>query len=161
MVANFRSRNPSVLDLTGHHAGNYEANVPYFKGDVETPALIRQSIRDADSGFRARRAGLPHTEIPKFMTLVRNRSAIITNWATFYRDVVLQDAETRSHSPRLHLPIMESDGLITSVWNNGIVFRPRAGELGMFIITRHFDSDMLTRQKAQDGPNAPLGARIA
>jgi hypothetical protein len=161
MVANFRSRNPSVLALTEHHAGNYEANVPYFKGDVETPALIRQSIRDADGGFRARRAGLPPTGIPKFMTLVRNKSAIITNWATFYRDVVLQDAEARSHIPKLHLPIMESDGLITSVWNNGIVFRPRAGELGMFMITRRFDSDMLTRQKAQDGPNVPFGARIA
>jgi hypothetical protein len=160
MVANFRSREPSILNLTEHHVGNYEANVPYFPGDVETPALIRQSIRNADGRFRARRAGLPPTEIPKFMTLVRNKSAIITNWATFYRDVVLQDNETPPYNPKLHLPIMEPDGIITSVWNNGIIFRPRAGELGMFMITRRFDSDMLTQQKAQDGPNVPMGARI-
>jgi hypothetical protein len=143
--------------------------VPYFPGDVETPALIRQSIRSADGGFRARRAGSPPTKIPKFSTLVHNKSAIITNWATFYRDVTLQDNalqgngpgnETSTYTPKLHLPIMETDGLITSVWNNGIIFRPRASELGMFIITRRFDSDMLAQQKAQEGPNVPMGARI-
>jgi hypothetical protein len=164
MVANFRSREPSILGLAEHHVGNYEANVPYFPGDVETPALIRQSIRSADGGFRARRAGSPPTKIPKFSTLVHNKSAIITNWATFYRDVALQDNvqgdETSTYTPKLHLPIMETDGLITSVWNNGIIFRPRAGELGMFMITRRFDSDMLAQQKAQEGPNAPMGARI-
>ncbi len=164
MVANFRDRKPSILDLTEHHVGNYEANVPYFKGDVETPALIRQSIRNADGAFRARRAGLPPTQIPKFFTLVRNKCAIITNWATFYRDVVLQDNapdnETHSYNPKLHLPIMEPDGIITSVWNNGIIFRPRAGEIGMLMITRRFDSDILMQQKAQDGPNAPMGTRI-
>lgn len=164
MVANFRSRKPSILGLEERHVGNYEANTPYFPGDVETPALIRQSIRSADGGFRARRAGSPPTKIPKFLTLVRNKSAIITNWATFYRDVALQgntpDNETYPCNPKLHLPIMEPDGLITSVWNNGIIFRPRPGELGMLIITRRFDSDMLTKQKAQDGPNVPMGARI-
>jgi hypothetical protein len=164
MVANFRSREPSILGLAEHHVGNYEANAPYFPGDVKNPALIRQSIRSADGGFRTRRAGSPPTRIPKFLTLVRNKSAIITNWATFYRDVALQgdtpDNGTNPCNPKLHLPIMETDGLITSVWNSGIIFRPRAGELGMCMITRRFDSDMLTKQKAQEGPNVPMGARI-
>jgi hypothetical protein len=164
MLANFRSREPSILGLSEHHVGNYEANVPYFPGDVETPALIRQSIRSADGEFRARRAGSPPTKIPKFSTLVHSKSAIITNWATFYRDVALQDNvqgdETSTYTPKLHLPIMETDGLITSVWNNGIIFRPLAGELGMFMITRRFDSDMLAQQKAQEGPNVPMRARI-
>ena len=165
MVANFRGRQPSILDLNERHVGNYEANVPYFPGDVETPTLIRQSIRNADGGFRARRAGLPPTEIPKFFTLVGNKMAIITNWATFYRDVVLQDVtpdkQARPNKPKLHLPIMESDGIITSIWNNAITFRPRAGELGILMITRRFDSDALMQQKTQDGSNSPRGARIA
>jgi hypothetical protein len=164
MVANFRSRRPSVLNLSDCHVGNYEANLPYFPGDVETPALIRQSIRDADGAFRARRAGVPTTEIPSFWTLLQNKTAIITNWATFYCDVNLQDnAQDNKEStikPKLHLPIMEPDGLITSVWNNAIIFRPRAGELGMLMITRRFDSDMLAQIKEQDGPDAPLGKRI-
>jgi hypothetical protein len=164
MVANFRSRRPSVLNLSDDHVGNYEANLPYFRGDVETPALIRQSIRDADGAFQARRAGVPTTEIPSFWTLLHNKTAIITNWATFYCDVNLQDkAQDNKEStikPKLHLPILEPDGFITSVWNNAIIFRPRAGELGMLMITRRFDSDMLAQNKEQDGPDAPLGKRI-
>ncbi len=157
MVANFRSRQPSILNLSDSHVGNYEANLPYFPGDVETPALIRQSIRDADGTFRASRAGSPVTEIPSFWKLLRNKISIITNWATFYCDVNLQDNNQSTTKPKLHFPIMESDGLITSVWNNAIVFRPRAGELGMLMITRRFDNDMLAQEKEQD---TPLGKRI-
>jgi hypothetical protein len=164
MLANFRSRHPSVLNLSGYHVGNYEANLPYFPGDVETPALIRQSIRDADGAFRASRAGLPKTEIPGFWTLLNNKTAIITNWATFYRDVNLQDdAQNNKETltkPKLHLPIMEPDGIITSVWNSAIIFRPRAGEFGLLMITRRFDSELLILQKEKDGPDAPLGRRI-
>jgi hypothetical protein len=164
MVVNFRSRHPSVLNLSEYHVGNYEANLPYFPGDVETPALIRQSIRGADGAFRASRAGLPKTEIPGFWTLLHNKSAIVTNWATFYCDVNLQDNSQNNKEsttkPKLHLPIMEPDGIITSVWNSAIIFRPRAGELGMFMITRRFDSDLLSHMKKQDGPDVPLGRRI-
>jgi hypothetical protein len=164
MVANFRSRQPSVLNLSDQHVGNYEANLPYFPGDVETPALIRQSIRNVDGSFRASRAGSPTTETPSFRTLLHNKTAIITNWATFYCDVTLQDNASdnkeSTKKPKLHLPILESDGMITSVWNNAIIFRPRAGELGMLIITRRFNSDILAQQKEQDGPDAPLGKRI-
>lgn len=164
MVANFRSRHPSVLNLSDSNVGNYEANVPYFPGDVETPALIRQSIRDAEGAFRAKRAGSPETEIPNFWKQLCNRTSIISNWASFYCDVSLQD-NTQGNmgstiKPKLHIPIMEPDGLITSVWNNAIIFRPHAGELGMLMITRRFDSDTLTKKKAQDGPDAPLGKCI-
>jgi hypothetical protein len=164
MVANFRSREPSILGLSDQHVGNYEANVPYFPGDIETPALIRKSIRDANGAFRARRAGVPTTDIPGFWTLLHNKTAIITNWATFYSDVYLkdntQDNQESTLTPKLHLPIMEPDGLLTSVWNSAIIFRPRAGETGMLVITRRFDSNMLTQIKMQDGPSAPLGKRI-
>lgn len=164
ILANFRSRKPAILDLTEYHAGNYEANVPYFPGDVEAPALIRQSILSPENQFRARRAGSPATEVPGFFTLLRNRSAIITNWASFYRDVALRTDPMRENSdtykPSLHLPIMEPNGLITSVWHNGIVFCPRAGELGMLMITRRFDSDTLTQRKREAGSRVPMGARL-
>ncbi|MCP4361741.1 MAG: hypothetical protein GY796_27330 [Chloroflexi bacterium] len=179
MLANFRSREPSVLGLTDQHVGNYEANVPYFPGDVETPTLIRQSIRSADGSFQARRAGSPPTKIPKFSTLIHNKTSIVTNWASFYRDVILQneasqgeasqgeasqgegqDNSLQSNVPKLHLPIMTSEGLILSVWHSGVIFCPRAGQVGMFMITRHFDSDTLAQQKAEQGPNVPMGARI-
>jgi len=153
-----------ILDLADHHAGNYEANIPCFPGDVEQPALIRRSILSPENQFRARRAGSPATEIPGFLTLLRNRTAIITNWASFYRDVILRTDPMRENSetytPSLHLPIMEANGLITSVWHNGIVFCPRAGELGMLMITRRFDSDTLTQRKREAGSRVPMGARL-
>jgi hypothetical protein len=164
MVANFRSRKPAILGLTDYHAGNYEANIPYFPGDFDEPALIRQSILDPVNQFRARRAGSPATKIPGFTTLLRNKTAIITNWASFYRDVALHTdpmrEKTETCKPSLHLPIMEPDGLITSVWHNGIVFCPRAGEIGMLMITRRFDSDALTEAKREEGPRTPMGARL-
>jgi len=164
MVANFRSRKPSILNLEEYHVGNYEANVPYFPGDVETPTLIRQSIRSADGGFRAYRAGSPPTEIPNFLKLLRNKCSLITNWATFYRDVVLHDNasgnEHKQINPKLHLPIMETKGLLTSVWNSCIIFRPRLSELAILMITRRFDSGMLIQLKQHDGLKIPTGARI-
>jgi hypothetical protein len=68
-----------------------------------------------------------------------------------------KDSNKSTRRPKLHFPIMEPDGVITSVWNSAIVFRPRAGELGMLMITRRFDDDMLAQKKEQD---APLGKRI-
>jgi hypothetical protein len=63
---------------------------------------------------------------------LKNRAAIITNWAGFYRDVHFRTdgpgGDAARQSPRLHLPIMEPDGMITSVWHNGVVFCPREGE---------------------------------
>ena len=161
MVANLRSRRPAVLNLSDAHVGNYEANLPYFPGDIESPALIRQSIRDTEGTFRAKRAGSPVTKIPSSLKLLRNWTSIVTNWASFYCDVNLQkDPHGNNEStlrPKLHFPIMEPDGIITSVWNNAIIFRPRAGELGMLTITRQFDNDTLAQEKEQDGP---LGKRI-
>jgi len=161
MVANLRSRRPAVLNLSDAHVGTYEANLPYFPGDIESPALIRQSIQDTEGTFRAKRAGSPVTKIPSSLKLLRNRTSIVTNWASFYCDVNLQkDPHGNNEStlrPKLHFPIMEPDGIITSVWNNAIIFRPRAGELGMLTITRQFDNDTLAQEKEQDGP---LGKRI-
>ena len=164
ILANLRSREPSVAGLTEEHAGNYEANVPYFPGDVETPALIRQSLLGPDGGFRARRAGSPETRPPGFLTSLRNRAAIITNWAGFARDVTL-GADTgqegaQPQQPQLHLPVMRSEGMLTSIWNTGVVFRPHAGELAMLMITRRFDNDILAHRKKDHGPSVPMGQRL-
>jgi hypothetical protein len=157
MVANFRSREPSVLSLTNIHAGNYEANIPYFKGDVESPALIRQSISTGDGSFRAKRAG--GSALPGIMTLLKNRASIVSNWATFYTDLNLRkDGELLP--PKLHFPIMESDGIISSIWNSAILFRPRAEELAVLVISRNLDSDTIEQIERSDGVDMPLGKRL-
>lgn len=50
--------------------------------------------------------------------------------------------------------------MITSIWNNGVVFCPRSGEIGMLMITRRFDSDILAQRKAEEGPLMPMGTRL-
>ena len=47
---------------------------------------------------------------------------------------------------------LEPEEIITSVWNNAIVVRPRAGELGLLMTTRRFDADYFALAEAQDGP---------
>ena len=101
------------------------------------------------------------TEIPSSLKRLRNKVSIISNWATFYCDVNLKDeAQDNTKSalkPKLHFPIMEADGIITSVWNNAIVFRPRAGDLGILTITQRIEDGRLVQEEEPDGP---LGKRI-
>lgn len=139
MVANLRSRNPSIVTLTDEDAGNYEANIPYFKEDVKTAALIRQSIQTPNREFRAKRAG--GSKIPGFWTLLKNKVSIITNWATFYKDVRLKADDNNILKPKLHLPIMQADGMITSMWNSMVVFKLNEEKTGVLMITRRFDKD--------------------
>jgi hypothetical protein len=47
---------------------------------------------------------------------------------------------------------MEADGIITSVWNNAFVFRLCAGELGVLLITRRFDNDILLLERENEMP---------
>lgn len=122
MVANFRERHPPILDLGPHQAGNHEANVPFFAGDVETPELIRKSIQNSDDSFQARRAGSPATCIPTLSALLQSNVSIVSNWSVFYRNFDLRGDDSDRQLPRLHLPIMESGGLMTSIWDAGIIF---------------------------------------
>jgi hypothetical protein len=160
MVANFRGRKPSILNLDDSYVGNYEANVPYFPEDTETPALIRKSISTPTGEFKAKRAAEPPTKIPGFWKLLKNKTSIITNWATFYTDVALEDKEKNILQPKLHLPIMETNGIMTSVWNTAVVFRPRAGAFAVLMITKQFDANSLAQKKETEGVEAPLGKRI-
>jgi len=50
--------------------------------------------------------------------------------------------------------------MITSVWNSGVVFCPREGELGMLMITRRFDSDILAQRKREEAQLMPMGSRL-
>jgi hypothetical protein len=144
VVANCRSREPSVLGLSESHVGNYEANLPLFswrrRNSVTDPQVNSRDGRI----IQGRSRWLATDGDTGVWKLLRNRTLIITNWATFYGDVILQ-----GKTPKLHFPIMESDGIITSVWNNAIIFRPRAGQLGLLLITR---------QSLE--PDGPLGERI-
>ena len=153
MLTNFRSRKPSILDLSEEHVGNYEANVPYFPQDVASPSLIRQSISSTSGEFKAKRAADPQTKIPGFRTLIKNRTSIITNWASFCTDLILKDKSDKPLQPKLHLPIMKTDGMIMSIWNTAVVFKPRANTLGLMMVTGKLDNET-------SDADMPLGKRL-
>lgn len=88
MVVNFRERIPHI---TMDHAGNYEALVGYQREDFASPELIRQSLSD----FRRPLSG----KLPGFFRSTRVKLGVITNWATFYRDIVLPGCELLFHRP--------------------------------------------------------------
>jgi hypothetical protein len=158
MLANLRGRTATLPELCSSDVGNYEANVPYFPEDVTTASLIRKSITPVDGVFRAKRAAEPATAIPGFWKMVKQDTSLITNWATFYTDLVVKAGEA-TVQPKLHLPIMRPDGLITTIWNSCIVFAPRAGELATLIFTRNLDADAVEESR-KAGVSTPLGKRI-
>jgi hypothetical protein len=160
MLANFRSRKPAILGLTDKHVGNYEVNVPYFPQDVQTATLIRQSISTESGDFKARRATASQTTPPGFWTLIKNNVSIVTNWASFYSDLILRDKSDGKTQPKLHLPIMKSDGMISSMWNSAIIFRPRANKLGILMLTRKYDYNIIELMKKRDGTDVPFGNRL-
>jgi len=160
MLANFRSRKPAILGLSDEHVGNYEANVPYFPGDVESPSLIRQSISSTSGKFKAKRAASPKTEIPGFWKLLKNRTSIITNWASFCTDLILKDKSDNIIQPKLHLPIMKTEGMIMSIWNTAVVFKPRANTLGLMMVTGKLDNETSDFNMVKENGDMPLGNRL-
>jgi hypothetical protein len=164
MATNLRGRSPAGLDLSDSLAGNYGIDVPYFREDVQTPALIRSSLRAPDGSFRVHRAADPPTPIPSSWELLQNHTSFITNWAGFYRDLrLVTDGSATGAEPRrpqLHLPIMAPDTIGLSDIHIGIVFCPREGELALMTMSPLFDSDRLLEQKRELGPAAPLGTQL-
>ena len=50
--------------------------------------------------------------------------------------------------------------MITSVWQNGVVFCPREGEVALMTITRRFVSAELVRLKHESGSAVPMATQL-
>ena len=112
MCMDMRSRinlNGQDLDKT---AGNLEQFMMYRPTDVATPSLIRKSLRTM------KRAATPATPMPGFWDMSTGNTCVVSNWATFYKEVKIQ------HSKQIvHLPLPDSNNLIPFK-ELGIIFRP-------------------------------------
>lgn len=102
---------------------------------------------------------LQHTIALPGFALVVSMNHTLGDGHTYYKlyNMLSADLDVNELNP---VRVTDFEAAKTDVWNNAIIFRPRAGELGMLMITRRFDSDMLAKKKEQDGPDAPLGKRI-
>lgn len=87
---NYRNRIP---DITVEHAGNYVLPIAYQPEDFATPALIRASLQTYG------RAISKELRWKKFM----KNMYFITNWATFYRELIFDGCQEVRLLPIEHL----------------------------------------------------------
>lgn len=126
MAANLRGR---VACVGSNDAGNYEMLLPLLRSDIERP----EGVRAAVAGGRLQRArGAP---LPGALASAWTRASVITNWASFYRDVALPGAVLKRH-----LPVAET---ATAHMESVVIFAPRAGQVGVIALTR---SERLTEE---------------
>ena len=88
-------------------------------------------------------------EIPTFSTLVRNKSALITNWATFYRDVVLH------HDPEGNAPCENRQSCTFRSWRSTASL-PRSG-ITVDIWRHHIQTYNPTPFMSVNSPSKPSG----
>merc|ERR1712070_1288572 len=104
-------------------------------GDFEEgPAGMRKCLQRTDGKFQSTLN--PPRKLPGCCEMRRCKYRIITNWASFFSELVF-DGCTQA----LHMPYMSPSTLPTDIC---VIFRPTAGTLGMFIVTRKLRDDQLT-----------------
>ena len=122
-------------------AGNYSAMLLYLPADYQTPALIRQSVR------QMRRASEPPTQLPGAIGTLRSHVALLTNWASFHNGLSLPGG----CEELVHYPVFNSIP-INADMSLGIIFRARKDKLAMFTYS--------PRIAAAEGPSGPIGKPV-
>ena len=86
MVVNYRNRIPGI---TERNAGNYISMISYQRDDYSHPSLIRASLQ---SYYRV------ITKTLNFIPFI-SRFIIITNWSTFYAELIFEGCKEVYHLP--------------------------------------------------------------
>mmetsp|Transcript_17896 Transcript_17896/g.29927 ORF Transcript_17896/g.29927 Transcript_17896/m.29927 type:complete len:459 (-) Transcript_17896:1327-2703(-) len=107
MVVNFRNR---MEGYTDHMAGNYTKSVIFRASDIQQPQDIRQSLQKLDlpPPYRCVGGNSSPDTMADSLALITLNFAGVTNWASFYEDVVLPDSEVVVHLPIMNLGYMSA-----------------------------------------------------
>lgn len=138
-------RNRSQKGAGDTHAGNYEFSMLLMPQDAATPATLRQNMSrpgDFSCGRTAAPAGCYGS--------MRIKAAIITNWATFWKEFSIPGC-----TEILHLPVVDPQG---PAYGYAIIFKPRADSLGVWISFR--DKKTMTNLRQSEGRDGPLSADL-
>lgn len=125
--------------------GNYEASLFMFSNADMEPEGIRMSLNvgagKTESEGMIRRAG-HHldgsgvmSKIPGCCGMLRSRFTMVTNWATFAKDIAWPEG---THE-EVHLPLEMFVG-----WNGAILFRPSNGNIAAIVYSNDTDDTFLT-----------------
>jgi len=86
MVVNYRNRIPGI---TESNVGNYVSMIVYQRDDYSHPSLIRASLQSY---------GRVITKKLNFIPLI-SRFICITNWSTFYTELIFEGCKELYHLP--------------------------------------------------------------
>ncbi|GAB5353195.1 hypothetical protein AAMO2058_000016800 [Amorphochlora amoebiformis] len=137
MALNLRNR-VSLVDET--YAGNYQTVINYFKPDYQTPELIRKSVNSLQ------RSAIPKTPTPSILQTVRfSNISIITNWTTFYDDLVLPGSRQV-----LHVPCYKGEASPSEC----IIYCPNKGQYAMYL---YGPPQLVERMMKEDMMGEPIG----
>lgn len=119
MAINFRNRIKGLVDTD---AGNYEGFLLYDEETYGRPGSIRKTLKTG-SPFRT-----TVKPLPGFWESFSCRLGQITNWSTFWDELVIEGCEQQ-----LHLPIYDT-GMMP--FDAAIVFRPMPGKLAVMYFAK-------------------------
>jgi hypothetical protein len=132
MAINYRNR---WEGFTNDHAGNYEHFLFYGSGDFQSPQQIRQSLSVLHS---------ENQQIPSSYETWKFHFGVVSNWSSFYREVLLQeDCPLLCHRPLIARDAIAMQGVL-------IVYCPRMGETGLYLLS-HVKNDSEDHWK-EDSP---------
>ena len=119
MPLNFRNRFP---EYTNQHAGNYMASVLFHPETYSNPYLVREIVSSSATDVKL------FMKVPTTLETVKFSLSIFSNWSTFYEDIIFSD----DNRLLFHSPLLSTQGM--AIPNALIAFRPRAGELALYVI---------------------------
>jgi hypothetical protein len=112
MALNFRNRVPILTDRL---AGNYEGVIVYDNATGGNANMIRESLTSLRN---------PGDFIPSVWQSLRSRSAVASNWSTFYEDLLLPNGCLQAHFPAV-------DPAETIFMDVIVIFRLSSKKLGV------------------------------
>jgi hypothetical protein len=117
MMLNMRGR---IQGLADNAAGNYTRPIVYRPTDVATAGLIRKSLETF------KRAAVPATPMPGFWDMARGRTAAVTSWVGFYKDVKIGSRQI------VHLPLIDDRSVRVPFKELCVIFRPSSDRLALY-----------------------------
>lgn len=138
MAINLRMKLSGILNTD---SGNYEAVVVYDKHGYARPSDIRQSLNEGPPYLGVK------NPLPGFLEAAFCKLGLITNWATFGKEIVLAGCEEILHLPLFPMHVVG--------YEFAIIFRPKRGKTGLIVCTKKFKKDDYSNS------DIPLGASVS
>lgn len=124
MAINLRIKLPEITDVD---SGNYEAVVVYDQEGYAQPTTIRQSLSQGPPYLGVKKS------LPKPLEATHCTLGLITNWATFGKEIILPHSEEILHLPLFPMHVVG--------YEFAIIFRPKRGKLGMILCTKKYKAE--------------------